>query len=283
MENPEQHIDADRHTHSAPMRRVTTRRLQDMKRQGKRISCLTAYDALIARILDEAGIDLILVGDSLGNIVQGHETTIPVTLDDIIYHTKAVVRGVQRALVVADMPFMSYQVSPEEAFRNAGRLMKEAGASAVKIEGGHRVCEAVRRMTEAGIPVMAHLGLTPQSINQFGSYRARGQNTEEAEEMLRDAKELEQAGAFAVVLEKIPMQLAKTISESLTIPTIGIGAGPHCDGQILVYSDMIGLTIDFSPRFVRRYDSLHERVNDSVSRYIQDIRSGNFPDESESY
>jgi 3-methyl-2-oxobutanoate hydroxymethyltransferase len=283
MENPEQHIDADRHTHSAPMRRVTTRRLQDMKKQGKRISCLTAYDALIARILDDAGIDLILVGDSLGNIVQGHETTIPVTLDDIIYHTKAVVRGVQRALVVADMPFMSYQVSPEEAFRNAGRLMKEAGASAVKVEGGHRVCEAVRRMTEAGIPVMAHLGLTPQSINQFGSYRARGQNTEEAEEMMRDAKELEEAGAFAVVLEKIPMQLAQKITESLTIPTIGIGAGPHCDGQILVYSDMLGLTIDFSPRFVRRYDSLHKRVDDSVSRYIQDIQSGNFPDESESY
>lgn len=283
MENPEQHIDSDRHTHSAPMRRVTTRRLQDMKKQGKRISCLTAYDALIARILDDAGIDLILVGDSLGNIVQGHETTIPVTLDDIIYHTKAVVKGVQRALVVADMPFMSYQVSPEEAFRNAGRLMKEAGASAVKVEGGHRVCEAVRRMTEAGIPVMAHLGLTPQSINQFGSYRARGQNTEEAEEMMRDAKELEEAGAFAVVLEKIPMQLAQKITESLTIPTIGIGAGPHCDGQILVYSDMLGLTIDFSPRFVRRYDSLHERVDDSVSRYIQDIQSGNFPDESESY
>ncbi len=283
MENPEQHIDADRHTHSAPLRRVTTRRLQDMKKQGKRISCLTAYDALIARILDDAGIDLILVGDSLGNIVQGHETTIPVTLDDIIYHTKAVVKGVQRALVVADMPFMSYQVSPEEAFRNAGRLMKEAGASAVKVEGGHRVCEAVRRMTEAGIPVMAHLGLTPQSINQFGSYRARGQNAEEAEEMLRDAKELEVAGAFAVVLEKIPMQLAQKITESLAIPTIGIGAGPHCDGQILVYSDMLGLTIDFSPRFVRRYDSLHERVDDSVHRYIQDIQSGNFPDESESY
>ena len=283
MENPEQHIDADRHTHSAPLRRVTTRRLQDMKKQGKRISCLTAYDALIARILDDAGIDLILVGDSLGNIVQGHETTIPVTLDDIIYHTKAVVKGVQRALVVADMPFMSYQVSPEEAFRNAGRLMKEAGASAVKVEGGHRVCEAVRRMTEAGIPVMAHLGLTPQSINQFGSYRARGQNAEEAEEMLRDAKELEVAGAFAVVLEKIPMQLAQKITESLTIPTIGIGAGPHCDGQILVYSDMLGLTIDFSPRFVRRYDSLHERVDDSVHRYIHDIQSGNFPDEIESY
>jgi 3-methyl-2-oxobutanoate hydroxymethyltransferase len=283
MENPEQHIDADRHTHSAPLRRVTTRRLQDMKKQGKRISCLTAYDALIARILDDAGIDLILVGDSLGNIVQGHETTIPVTLDDIIYHTKAVVKGVQRALVVDDMPFMSYQVSPEEAFRNAGRLMKEAGASAVKVEGGHRVCEAVRRMTEAGIPVMAHLGLTPQSINQFGSYRARGQNAEEADEMMRDAKELEEAGAFAVVLEKIPMQLAQKITESLTIPTIGIGAGPHCDGQILVYSDMLGLTIDFSPRFVRRYDSLHERIDDSVSRYIQDIQSGSFPDESESY
>lgn len=283
MENPEQHIDADRHTHSAPLRRVTTRRLQDMKKQGKRISCLTAYDALIARILDDAGIDLILVGDSLGNIVQGHETTIPVTLDDIIYHTKAVVKGVQRALVVADMPFMSYQVSPEEAFRNAGRLMKEAGASAVKVEGGHRVCEAVRRMTEAGIPVMAHLGLTPQSINQFGSYRARGQNAEEADEMLRDAKELEEAGAFAVVLEKIPMQLAQKITESLTIPSIGIGAGPHCDGQILVYSDMLGLTIDFSPRFVRRYDSLHERIDDSVSRYIQDIQSGSFPDERESY
>jgi 3-methyl-2-oxobutanoate hydroxymethyltransferase len=283
MENPEQHIDADRHTHSAPLRRVTTRRLQDMKKQGKRISCLTAYDALIARILDDAGIDLILVGDSLGNIVQGHETTIPVTLDDIIYHTKAVVKGVQRALVVADMPFMSYQVSPEEAFRNAGRLMKEAGASAVKVEGGHRVCEAVRRMTEAGIPVMAHLGLTPQSINQFGSYRARGQNAEEADEMMRDAKELEEAGAFAVVLEKIPMQLAQKITESLTIPTIGIGAGPHCDGQILVYSDMLGLTIDFSPRFVRRYDSLHERIDDSVSRYIQDIQSGSFPDERESY
>ena len=283
MENPEQHIDADRHTHSAPLRRVTTRRLQDMKKQGKRISCLTAYDALIARILDDAGIDLILLKYTLGNIVQGHETTIPVTLDDIIYHTKAVVKGVQRALVVADMPFMSYQVSPEEAFRNAGRLMKEAGASAVKVEGGHRVCEAVRRMTEAGIPVMAHLGLTPQSINQFGSYRARGQNAEEAEEMLRDAKELEVAGAFAVVLEKIPMQLAQKITESLAIPTIGIGAGPHCDGQILVYSDMLGLTIDFSPRFVRRYDSLHERVDDSVHRYIQDIQSGNFPDESESY
>jgi len=238
---------------------------------------------LIARIIDEAGIDLILVGDSLGNVVQGHETTIPVTLEDIIYHTKAVVRGVQRALVVADMPFMSYQISPEEAFRNAGRLMKEAGASAVKIEGGHRVAEAVRKMTEAGIPVMAHLGLTPQSINQFGSYRPRGESEQEAEEIMKDALELEQAGAFAIVLEKIPMQLAQKITSSLMIPTIGIGAGPYCDGQILVYSDMVGLTIDFSPRFVRRYDNLQERISHSVDSYIQDIRNCNFPSVDESY
>ena len=268
---------------SAPMKRVTTRRLQDMKKQQKKISCLTAYDALIARIIDEAGIDLILVGDSLGNVVQGHETTIPVTLEDIIYHTKAVVKGVQRALVVADMPFMSYQISPEEAFRNAGRLMKEAGASAVKIEGGHRVAKAVRKMTEAGIPVMAHLGLTPQSINQFGSYRPRGESEQEAEEIMKDALELEQAGAFAIVLEKIPMQLAQKITSSLMVPTIGIGAGPYCDVQILVYSDMVGLTIDFSPRFVRRYDNLQERISHSVDSYIQDIRNCNFPSIDESY
>lgn len=268
---------------SAPLKRVTTRRLQDMKKKQTKISCLTAYDALIARIIDEAGIDLILVGDSLGNVVQGHETTIPVTLEDIIYHTKAVVKGVQRALVVADMPFMSYQISPEEAFRNAGRLMKEAGASAVKIEGGHRVAKAVRKMTEAGIPVMAHLGLTPQSINQFGSYRPRGESEQEAEEIMKDALELEQAGAFAIVLEKIPMQLAQKITSSLMVPTIGIGAGPHCDGQILVYSDMVGLTIDFSPRFVRRYDNLQERISHSVDSYIKDIRNCNFPSIDESY
>lgn len=279
----EQHQDSEMHIHSSPIRRVTTLRLQDMKKKGKKISCLTAYDALMARIIDDAGIDLILVGDSLGNVVQGHETTIPVTLEDIIYHTKAVVRGVQRALVVADMPFMSYQVSPEEAFRNAGRLMKEAGASAVKVEGGHRVAEAVRRMTEAGIPVMAHLGLTPQSINQFGSYRARGQNEEEATQMMNDALELQEAGAFAVVLEKIPMGLAKDISEALSIPTIGIGAGPHCDGQILVYTDMLGLTIDFSPRFVRRYDNLQEKIATIIGQYIGDVKNGEFPNESESY
>lgn len=205
----QQHSDTDIHTHAAPIRRVTTRRLLDMKKKGQKIVCLTAYDALIARILDDAGVDVILVGDSLGNVVQGHDTTIPVTLDDIIYHTKAVIRGTKRSLVVADMPFMSYQVSPEEAFRNAGRLMKEAGAHAVKIEGGKRVVDAVGRMTEAGIPVMGHLGLTPQSINQFGSYRVRGTTESEQEQMISDAIQLAEAGAFAIVLEKIPMALAK--------------------------------------------------------------------------
>ncbi|MCX7930870.1 MAG: 3-methyl-2-oxobutanoate hydroxymethyltransferase [Chlorobi bacterium] len=264
-------------------RAVTTRRLLEMKAQGTRIVCLTAYDALMASIFDNAGIDVLLVGDSLGNVVQGHETTIPVTLEDIIYHTKAVRRGTHRALVVADMPFMSYQVHPDEAFRNAGRLMKEAGAGAIKLEGGQRVLDAVSRMTAAGIPVMGHLGLTPQSIYQFGSYQARGRDNEEAQQIYQDALALEQAGAFAIVLEKIPATLARRITEALRIPTIGIGAGPWCDGQILVYADMLGLTVDFQPRFVRRYDNLYERITDAVRRYNDDVRRGNFPDESESY
>jgi 3-methyl-2-oxobutanoate hydroxymethyltransferase len=237
----------------------------------------------MAQILDEAGIDLILVGDSVGNVVQGLETTIPVTLDEIIYHTKAVLRGVSRAMVVGDMPFMSYQISPEEAFRNAGRLMKEAGASAVKLEGGRRVLDIVAHISEAGIPVMGHLGLTPQSIHQFGSYRTRGTDKKEAEQILRDAKDLEKAGCFAIVLEKIPADLARIITESLTIPTIGIGAGIHCDGQILVYTDMLGITNEFQPRFVRRYDVLRERMLDAVGRYIADVRSGSFPSDEESY
>lgn len=264
-------------------RAVTTLRLIEMKKNKQKIACLTAYDALIAQILDEAGIDVILVGDSVGNVVQGHETTIPVTLEDIIYHTRAVKRGAKRALVVADMPFMSYQVSAEEAFRNAGRLMKEAGASAVKLEGGARVADAVARMTEAGIPVMGHLGLTPQSINQFGSYRPRGKSNEEAEQILLDAKALEEAGCFAVVLEKVPTQLAKQVTESIEIPTIGIGAGMECDGQILVYTDMLGLTIDFNPRFVRRYDNLHERVHNAIASYVSDVRDSAFPSAEESY
>lgn len=275
--------DGERHTHSAPLRRVTTNQLIEMKRKGRAIAALTAYDALIARIFDDAGIEVILVGDSLGNVVQGHESTIPVTLDEIIYHTRAVNRGVRRALVAADMPFMSYQVSLEEAFRNAGRLMKEAGAGAVKIEGGRRVADAVGRMTEAGIPVMGHLGLTPQSIHQFGTYRVRGKNDEEAARMLADAKLLEEAGAFAIVLEKIPAELAARVTASVSIPTIGIGAGVGCDGQILVYTDMLGLTIDFRPRFVRLYDSLHSHVTAAAQRYADDVRSRNFPNAEESY
>lgn len=279
----QQSQDTEIHVHAAPIRRVTTRRLSDMKKKGQKIVCLTAYDALIARILDDAGVDVILVGDSLGNVVQGHDTTIPVTLEDIIYHTKAVIRGTRRSLVVADMPFMSYQVSAEEAFRNAGRLMKEAGAHAVKIEGGKRVADAVSRMTEAGIPVMGHLGLTPQSINQFGSYRVRGTSEEEQQQILDDAHALAQAGAFAIVLEKIPLSLAQKVSQAIDVPTIGIGAGNHCDGQILVYTDMLGMTIDFSPRFVRKYDNLHERMHNAVTQYCNDVRDIAFPTTEESY
>ena len=264
-------------------RKVTTLRLLEMKESGIKISCLTAYDALMARILDESGIDLILVGDSLGNVVQGKETTLPVTMEETIYHTKAVVQGAKRALVVADMPFMSFQVSPEEAFRNAGRIMKETGCSALKLEGGKLVVDAIARMTEAGIPAMGHLGLTPQSINKFGTYKARGTTKDEADQILKDAKLLEEAGVFAIVLEKIPTELGKRITESLTIPTIGIGAGPHCDGQILVYTDMLGLTIDFSPRFVRRYALLYDEIKKATTQFTEDIKNKNFPNEQESY
>ncbi len=264
-------------------RKVTTLRLQEMKQSGLKISCLTAYDALIARILDESGIDLILVGDSLGNIVQGLATTIPVTLEETIYHTKAVVRGTRRALVVADMPFMSYQVSPQEAFRNAGKIMKETGCAAVKLEGGKNVADAVSVMNEAGIPVMGHLGLTPQSINKFGTYRARGVEPKEAEDIFNDALTLQDAGAFSIVLEKIPLELGKKISETLKIPTIGIGAGPYCDGQILVYTDLLGLTVDFNPRFVRRYANLYESIKSAFKNFSDDVKQLNFPSKDESY
>lgn len=264
-------------------RKVTTLRLKEMKKLGIKIACLTAYDATIAKIFDEAGIDLMLVGDSLGNIVQGHETTLSVTLEDTIYHTKAVVNGTERALIVADMPFMSYQVSANEAFTNAGKIMKETGCNAVKLEGSRNVTEAISRMTEAGIPVMGHLGLTPQSINQFGSYRARGTNAEEANQIYNDALMIQEAGAFAIVLEKIPAELGKRITDSLSVPTIGIGAGPHCDGQILVYTDMLGITIDFNPRFVRRYSNLNEIMKKAVGHYSDDIRNSKFPNEKESY
>ena len=265
-------------------KKVTTLTLQQIKKQGQKIVCLTAYDALISRILDESAVDLLLVGDSLGNVFQGLDTTLPVTLEETIYHTKAVVRGVtKRALVVADMPFMSFQVSDEEAFRNAGRIMKETGCAAVKLEGGKLIVEAVKRLNEAGIPVMGHLGLTPQSINKFGTYRVRGTNEEEAENIYNNAILLEKAGIFALVLEKIPSELAKKITENISIPTIGIGAGPHCDGQILVYTDMLGLTVDFNPRFVRRYAQMNQDIKDAVKKYGDDIRNNKFPNEDESY
>jgi 3-methyl-2-oxobutanoate hydroxymethyltransferase len=265
-------------------KKVTTLSLLEMKKAGRRIVCLTAYDALIARIFDETCVDVILVGDSVGNVVQGHETTLPVTLEDIIYHTKAVVNGAKRPLIVADMPFMSYQVSADEAFTNAGRIMKETGCEAVKLEGANAiVLNAIQRMTEAGIPVMGHLGLTPQSINKFGSYRARGKDQKEADRILADAKKLEDAGAFSVVLEKIPYQLAEKVTESLEIPTIGIGAGPKCDGQILVYTDMLGLTVDFQPRFVRRYANMIDIVKSAVTSYGEDVRNQSFPSIDESY
>ena len=270
-------------TASFKSKKVTTRSLIEMKKVGRKIACLTAYDALMARIFDEAGIDVLLIGDSLGNVVQGHPTTIPVTLEDTIYHTRAVTRGASRSLVVADMPFMTYQVTPQKAFTNASRIMKEAGANAVKLEGGKRVLEAVSLMTDSGIPVMGHLGLTPQSINKFGSYQARGVNPEEAKLIEEDALLLEEAGAFSIVLEKIPMELAKKITQSLKIPTIGIGAGPYCDGQILVYTDMLGLTDEFNPRFVRRYAHFHQEALEAVKSYTQDIKNNNFPSLNESY
>lgn len=262
---------------------VTTLRLKEMKKAGVKISCLTAYDYTIAKIIDKAGIDVILVGDSLGNVIQGNETTISVTIEDIIYHTKSVVKASERALVVADMPFMSYQVSGNEAFRNAGRIMKETNCTAIKLEGAGQNLEAISRMTDAGIPVMGHLGLTPQKINHFGSYRARGTDPEEANKIIEDSLKIQEAGAFALVLEKIPKELGKEITEKLDIPTIGIGAGPYCDGQILVYTDMLGLTIDFNPRFVRKYANLNQTISNSVIDYITDIKKMSFPNDDESY
>lgn len=262
---------------------VTTKTIVEMKARGERIAALTAYDALTARLLDESGIDIILVGDSLSNVFQGNDTTIPVTLDEMIYHAKIVRKAVKWALVVVDMPFMSYQVNAEEAVRNAGRILKDTGASAVKVEGGESVVDAVRKMTEVGIPVMGHLGLTPQSIHKFGGYRPRGEDKKEAQKISRDAKLLQEAGVFSLVLEKIPSVLATKISKSLVIPTIGIGAGSGCDGQILVYADMLGLTRDFRPRFVRRYAEMADEMQKAFSMYISDVKSGNFPSAKESY
>lgn len=264
-------------------RRVTTKTFTLMKKKGIKISALTAYDFITAKLLDEAGIDLILVGDSLGNVFQGKETTLPVTMDEMIYHTKAVTVGVQRAMVITDMPFMSYQLNVDEAFRNAGRIMKETAAGGVKIEGGEKLANTIFTIAQAGIPVMGHLGLQPQSIHQYGSYRERGTTPEEAEEIIKDAKILEQAGVFSIVLEKVPANLAKKVSESIQIPTIGIGAGPYCDGQILVTPDMLGLNKEFHPRFVRNYANLADTLVSAFKQYIDDVKAVQFPSEKESY
>lgn len=267
----------------AKHRVITTKTLIDMKHAGEKISMLTAYDYLVAKLLDEVGIDIILVGDSLSNVVQGNVTTLPVTLDDMIYHANAVKRAVKNALIVVDMPFMTYQNNEEEAVRNAGRIMKEVGVGAVKLEGGEYIAETVRHLVRIGIPVMGHLGLTPQAINKFGTYEVRATERKEASQLLRDAKILAEAGVFAIVLEKIPGKLAKQVTESIPVPTIGIGAGPHCDGQVLVVYDMLGRTEEFKPRFVRRYMELAGGMRDAFRRYIDDVKGRRFPSKDESY
>jgi 3-methyl-2-oxobutanoate hydroxymethyltransferase len=269
--------------HKQSRRKVTTQRLREMKEQDEKISCLTAYDNLMAAILDEAGIDLILVGDSAGTVFAGYDTTIPMTMQQMLYHAAVVARAVDRALVVGDLPFMSYQASVEEALRNSGAFIKEALTEAVKIEGGEVVCSTIRRIVDAGIPVMGHLGLTPQSIHQFGTYRTRGRSEEEAQRILQDARALQDAGVFAVVLEKIPAELAAEVTAAVDIPTVGIGAGPHCDGQILVSHDMLGLYTKFRPRFVRRYGELRNQMLEAFAHYGQDVKSGSFPSQDESY
>jgi 3-methyl-2-oxobutanoate hydroxymethyltransferase len=262
---------------------VTTKTAMTMKKTGEKIAMLTAYDFHVAQYLDQVGVDIILVGDSLGNVVQGYETTLPVTVDDMIYHAKAVKRGVKNALIVVDMPFMSFQTSIDDAVRNAGRIMKEVGVGAVKLEGGAYIADIVKHLVKIGIPVMGHLGLTPQAINKFGTYEVRATDSREAEELIRDAVVLAEAGVFAIVLEKIPSALAKKVTKSIDIPTIGIGAGPYCDGQVLVVYDMLGLTEEFKPRFVRRYTELAEIMRTAFTKYIRDVKAGDFPTTKESY
>ena len=264
-------------------RAVTTARLTQMKAQGQKIAVLTAYDYSFARILDAAGLDVLLVGDSASNVMHGHETTLPITLDQMIDHAAAVVRAVSRALVVVDMPFGSYQGDSQLALSSAVRIMKESGAHAVKVEGGAIIEESIRRILSAGIPVMGHLGLTPQSIYKFGTYVARATEQEEAEQLVRDAQLLQDLGCFAMVLEKIPAQVAEGVSKMLTIPTIGIGAGPHTDGQVLVTQDMLGINNEFSPRFLRRYAQLHEVMTQAFRQYMADVKGGKFPSTDESY
>ena len=265
------------------IKKVTTHVLNEMKLKGEKISMLTAYDYSMARIIDEAGIDVILVGDSASNVMAGYETTLPITLDNMIYHAASVVRGVDRALVVVDLPFGTYQGNSKEALASSIRIMKETGASAVKLEGGSEVVESIERILTAGIPVMGHLGLTPQSIYKFGTYVVRAQQEEEARKLVRDAKLLEETGCFAIVLEKIPAKLAEEVTNSVKIPIIGIGAGPHTDGQVLVLHDMLGITKEFSPRFLRRYHNLNEEIKNAVQCYIADVKNRDFPNEKEQY
>jgi len=264
-------------------KRITTNTLQKMKSGGEKISMLTAYDYSFAKIFDAAGIDIILVGDSASNVMAGHETTLPITLDQMIYHASSVIRGVQRCLVVVDLPFGSYQSNSKEALASAIRIMKETGAHSLKMEGGEEILESVNRIVSAGIPVMGHLGLTPQSIYKFGTYTVRAKEEAEAEKLKNDARLLEEAGCFGIVLEKIPALLAKEVSESLTIPTIGIGAGKFCDGQVLVMHDMLGINTEFKPRFLRQYLNLHEQITGAVQQYISDVKQNDFPNENEQY
>lgn len=268
---------------SESVKKITTHVLQEMKSKGEKISMLTAYDFSMGKLIDQAGVDVILVGDSASNVMAGHETTLPITLDNMIYHAASVIRGVKRSLVVVDLPFGSYQGNSKEALMSSIRIMKESGAHAVKMEGGVEIIESVNRIVSSGIPVMGHLGLMPQSIYKYGTYVVRAKEDEEAEKLLSDAKELENAGCFAIVLEKIPASLATQVAESVTIPVIGIGAGGGVDGQVLVSHDMLGITQEFSPRFLRRYHNLGEEIVAAVSSYVADVKTNDFPNEKEQY
>ena len=264
-------------------KRVTVKSLVEMKANNEKISMLTAYDYTMAKIVDSAGVDVILVGDSASNVMAGHETTLPITLDQMIYHASSVIKAVERALVVVDLPFGSYQSDPKEALRSAIRIMKESGGHAVKLEGGKEIKESIKRILNAGIPVMGHLGLTPQSIYKFGTYTVRAKEEEEANELIKNAKMLERVGCFAVVLEKIPAKLAKLVAEQLSIPVIGIGAGSAVDGQVLVLHDMLGMTHEFNPRFLRRYLNLYDEMTSAITQYVDDVKSVDFPNEKEQY
>lgn len=270
-------------TKFSDIRRVTTHQLHAMKKAGEKISMLTAYDYSMAKIIDDAGIDVILVGDSASNVMAGNETTLPITLDHMIYHATSVVKAVERALIVVDIPFGSYQGNSQEALRSAIRIMKESGGHSVKMEGGIEIKDSIDRVLSTGVPVMGHLGLTPQSIYKFGTYTVRAREEEEANKLIEDAIALEESGCFALVIEKVPAELTKKVAEKLTIPVIGIGAGPYADGQVLVMHDMLGINKEFNPRFLRRYADLHSSITNAVESYVSDVKSGSFPDEKESY